>query len=108
LAADELREGLHGGQAETAMMLHLVPDQVRLDRSGYFPMREGLGDDQGLFGPAGRASWAWMAQDLNAQGVVGRADRATAEDGQRLIESYAAQLAEVVERTAAMPWPASS
>jgi len=105
LDARELREGLHGGQAETAMMLHLAPELVRQDQLADFALRDHAGDNRGLFGPAGRASWAWMAQDLNAQGVVGRADRATADDGQRLIDAYATQLAEVIERTAGMPWP---
>jgi creatinine amidohydrolase len=105
LEARELREGLHGGQAETAMMMHLAPELVRKDRLAAFPLRQGAADDDGLFGPAGRAAWAWMAQDLNAEGVVGRADRATAADGQRLVDHYARQLAAVIDRTAAMPWP---
>jgi creatinine amidohydrolase len=105
LAVDELREGLHGGQAETAMMLHLAPEQVRQDRFEHFRMRDGLRGDDGLFGPAGRAAWAWMAEDLNPKGVVGRAQLATAEDGRRLIDHYAVQLADVVERTALLSWP---
>jgi len=105
LSARELREGLHGGQAETAMMLHLVPDLVRQERLADFSLREGAADDHGLFGPAGRVAWAWMAQDLNAAGVIGRADQATAADGARLMAHYANQLAAVIERAAGMPWP---
>ncbi len=105
LDAQELREGLHGGRAETSMMLALAPDRVRRDRLANFAMREGAGDETGLFGPAGRAAWAWLAQDLNPEGVVGRADQASANDGQRLLAHYAGLLAEVVEHTAAMAWP---
>lgn len=105
LNARELREGLHGGQAETAMMLHLAPELVRQDRLADFSLRSGAADEHGLFGPAGRAAWAWMAEDLNAEGVVGRADRATAADGEKLIAHYAEQLAQVIEHSARMPWP---
>ena len=105
LNARELREGLHGGQAETSMMLHLAPELVRQEALADFPMRDGAGDKANLFGPAGRASWAWMAQDLNPQGVVGRADRATADAGERLVAHYGERLADVIEEVAAMPWP---
>lgn len=105
LDARELREGLHGGQAETAMMLHLAPELVRQDRLSDFSLRPGAADEHGLFGPAGRAAWAWMAEDLNFEGVVGRADRATAVDGEKLIAHYGEQLARVIEHSARMPWP---
>ncbi|AKS43302.1 creatininase family protein [Wenzhouxiangella marina] len=105
LAARELSEGLHGGQAETAMMLHLDPGRVRQDRMEHFEMRPEVASDDALFGAAGRAAWAWMAEDLNPAGVVGRADLATADLGRRLVEHYGRQLAEVLARAEALPWP---
>jgi creatinine amidohydrolase len=104
LAADELRHGLHGGQAETAMMLALAPDQVRMDRARAFEsIAERSGDS--LLGPEGPASWAWMAEDLNPAGVVGRADRATPEQGRILIDHYASLMAGIITEAAAMPMP---
>jgi len=105
LDARELREGLHGGLAETSMMLHLAPELVRQDKVADFPLRQGASDDIGLFGPAGRAAWAWLAQDLNEHGVVGRAGDASAASGAVLIAHYAERLAEVIEQTSRMPWP---
>ena len=96
LSAHELRHGLHGGQAETAMMLHLAPQTVRKEHISDFEPSIVARDSDGLFGPAGRISWAWLAEDLNPQGVVGRADLASAALGRRLVEHYGGLLAEVL------------
>lgn len=102
LSAEELRHGLHGGQAETAMMLHLAPETVRKEQVREFAPSAAALDSDGLFGPAGRAAWAWMAEDLNPQGVVGRADLASAELGQRLVDHYGRLLACVLMRASEM------
>ncbi|NNK63582.1 MAG: creatininase family protein, partial [Gemmatimonadetes bacterium] len=102
LPEGEWVHGLHGGAVETAMMLHLVPERVRTDRCVRFPS---LGEDlEGRLthlGPEGAASFAWLAQDLNPEGVVGDAGLATPELGRRLVEHYAAVLARVIEDAAA-------
>lgn len=115
LSAAELREGLHGGQAETSMMLHLAPDTVDMNRARDFaaawcaktnePAADQTSAVNELLGPAGPASWAWLAEDLNADGVVGRAAQASAELGRELVDHYAAGLARVAERAAGMDWP---
>ena len=100
LGAEELRLGLHGGQAETAMMMHLHPERVRTDRLAHFEsVSEGAPADA-VLGPEGQAPWAWLARDLNTQGVVGRADRATEHLGQRLVDFYAGKIARVLIETA--------
>ena len=104
LAAEELRCGLHGGQAETAMMLALHPDKVRLDSRAEFDY-----GPQGAehFGPEGQAAWAWLAKDLNPAGVTGQAALATADQGLHLVDHYAAQLRRVLEDSLALRWPPS-
>lgn len=101
IGAEELRQGLHGGQAETAMMLHLNPGLVRSDRARNFSPRERAGQSPPL-GPEGQAAWAWLAEDLNAAGVVGRADRASAGLGQQLIAHYSQILATVLQQAATL------
>ena len=102
LGADELRHGLHGGQAETAMMLHLQPERVRTDQLQRFAsVAEHLPADA-VLGPEGEASWAWLAEDLNPAGVVGDAAAATAEQGRLLIEHYAERLARVISEATAI------
>ena len=95
IAAEELRQGLHGGQAETAIMLYLAPDQVRIDQVRDFPsVAESHRSD--VLGPEHPAAWAWLAEDLNPAGVVGRASQATAELGKRLVAHYGNLLSRVL------------
>ncbi|ROT99608.1 creatininase family protein [Marinobacter sp. R17] len=98
---EELRRGLHGGELETAMMLHLAPDQVRQDLIDHFQSLEetGLAGNRHLT-PEGDAAFAWMGQDLNPVGVVGRASRATADQGRQLVAHFAATLADTFRETA--------
>ena len=93
----EWRHGLHGGAVETAMMLHLRPDLVRTDAVADFPSL-GLELERTLrhVEPEGEAPFAWLADDLNPQGVVGDARLATAALGERLVSHYARVLAEVI------------
>jgi creatinine amidohydrolase len=102
LAAGELQRGLHGGQAETAMMMALAGDLVRIDKRADFETRPG---QSMRLGADGDASWAWLAEDLNPDGVVGAANLATIEQGQQLIDHYAGRLAEVMRQALAMRWP---
>ena len=55
-----------------------------------------------LLGPEGRASFAWVAEDLNPEGVIGNAVAATAEQGARLVDFYAERIARVLAEAAAL------
>ncbi len=98
----ELARGFHGGWLETALMLHLAPDRVHVDHLADF--RAASIDDSGtrLLGPEGPASFAWLSEDLNPEGVIGNAAAATAEQGARLVEFYAEKIARVLSETAAL------
>ena len=97
LPGSEWRHGLHGGAVETAMMLHLRPDLVRVDRLADFPsLGAELERTLRHLGPEGEASFAWLADDLNPQGVTGNATLASAEMGAELVEHYGRILAEVI------------
>ena len=91
---DELAFGIHGGDLETSMMLHLHPDLVRRDHLANFEnrMRE-LAPKMHRMGHGGRTGIGWKAQDLNPQGAVGNAGAATAEKGDVLIGHFAGELA---------------
>jgi creatinine amidohydrolase len=96
---EEWRSGLHGGAVETAMMLHLRPDLVRGEALGAGdPARWGT-----RVGPEGEAAFAWLAQDLHAEGVVGDARGVDAALGAKLVQHYASILAEVIMETRALP-----
>ena len=69
---DEARYGIHGGSAETSMMLHIRPDLVDMSKAQDFaPMAEQLAEDFQYLTPTGPTRFAWQAQDLNPAGVVG-------------------------------------
>ena len=102
--ADELAHGLHGGEVETSLMMHLCPHAVRRDALADFdglPRRwSAEGRVLGVEKPAGIG---WLAQDLHPQGVCGRADRADAERGEALLAHWAGALCRLVTELAATP-----
>ena len=71
----ELSQGLHGGDVETSLMLAFAPHTVDMAAAARF----GMVDTP--VPPVGPVSYGWIATDLNPQGVVGDAHRATAEKG---------------------------
>jgi len=104
LPAGELRHGYHGGALETAMMLHLAPDRVRLEHcADRVSVGARLEKEMNFLGPEGPAAYAWMTQDLHRDGVVGNALLADATLGGRLVGHYGAAIAAVLRETAAFP-----
>jgi creatinine amidohydrolase len=100
----EWRHGLHGGAVETAMMMHLRPELVRRDAVQRFTsLGQELDGTLRHLGPEGDASFAWLAGDLNPQGVTGDATLATADIGARLVTHYGSVLAAVIQDALAFP-----
>lgn len=83
--------GIHGGEVETSLMLHLRPDLVRMDRAEDFrsTQLDFLNEFKHLRAH-GPAQFGWKAQDLNPAGAVGNAAAATAEKGQAVLDHQAA------------------
>jgi creatinine amidohydrolase len=83
-AAGELGMGVHGGTDETALMLHLAPHLVHIDKA-LRRVPESLADNQYVrFG--GRVSFGWMSNDFFPDGYIGDPTAATAELGKHLFE----------------------
>ncbi len=98
----ELTHGIHGGRVETAMMLHLAPDTVRMDRARRFEsLSANLAAQNRHLRPEGAIGFGWLAQDLNPSGVVGDAAAADAATGARLVAHFGRCLAGLVAETAA-------
>lgn len=93
----------HAGWIETAMMLQLRPDLVRMEHAVPAVMRypDGLPPD-------GPAAWAWMTSDLSPSGVIGDPRLASAALGARLLERTIAGLTVLLDRLSAAEWPLSS
>jgi creatinine amidohydrolase len=81
----ELEYGIHAGDAETSILLSLLPEQVKMERAvREYP--QGLPEDS-LLSMEGKLPFAWMTREVSKSGVMGDATGATREKGDRLLES---------------------
>ncbi len=78
----EQRFGIHGGDVETSLMLAFQPRSVDMEQARDFRSTAESHPIQ----PTGSVSYGWIASDLNAAGVVGEAQLATAQKGQATCE----------------------
>ena len=100
----DLRFGYHAGDVETSLMLHLRPDLVRMDKAADFKtLSEEMARSYHLLAPEGRSGFAWMAKDLNPQGVAGEAHKATAEKGAALADYKADRFIALLEEVSRFP-----
>ena len=87
LTTQEKEYGIHAGDAETSIMLSLLPDQVKMDKAiKEYP--QGLPQDS-LLSMEGKLPFAWLTKELSQSGVMGDATAATKAKGDRLLESVA-------------------
>ncbi|WP_342725042.1 creatininase family protein [Bradyrhizobium sp. B097] len=95
--ADELRHGIHGGAVETSIMLAKYPQHVRKDAIADFkPASVQIEKDHRFLSTQRPAPFAWQAQDLNPNGAIGDATKASAEKGEQLIEHGARAFCELL------------
>lgn len=103
-SADERRFGIHGGESETSIMLHLHPELVQMGFAADFrPVTVDLAANGDRLMPEGRIGFGWQAQDLHPMGVAGNAAAADAGRGAIEVERAAAALVRIVADVAAMP-----
>lgn len=86
----EVRQGIHGGDIETSLMLHFRPELVDMRKAKNFASRTAQAEREfELLKPQSPHAFAWIASDLNPNGVVGNASAATAEKGRATAEHQA-------------------
>ena len=87
LSEQEIAQGIHAGDAETSLMLSLLPDQVKMARAvcEYPPS---LPTDR-LLSLEGKIPFAWLTHEISQSGVIGDATTATQEKGDRILDSLA-------------------
>lgn len=91
--AHEHRFGIHGGEVETSMMLHLAPETVHMERAQNFASTSEVRAGKYHFIGNGRsAKLGWAIEDYNPAGAVGNAAAATAERGAKVVQSAAKSL----------------
>jgi creatinine amidohydrolase len=82
----EKRLSMHAGHSETALMLALAPETVKMDQAvanypPVFPIK--------LLSSDGRPACAWTARDFGPTGVIGDPTTATAEQGVAILDTLA-------------------
>ena len=100
-SAEERRFGIHGGEIETSLMLHLRPDLVRMERAQDFRSAAiDLANEGAVLEAEGRIGFGWLTQDLHVAGACGNALAATAEKGRLVAEYQVARFLRLVREIA--------
>jgi creatinine amidohydrolase len=100
----ELAYGIHGGDAETSLMLHLRPDLVRFEHAENFISKAvWMKENTRYLQPLPPHALAWIAHDLNPQGVVGDASKATAAKGEAYCRHIARSFVDLIEDVTRYP-----
>jgi creatinine amidohydrolase len=103
-SVSECRHGIHGGEVETSLMLHLCPDLVDMTRAQNFAsLGQAMETDFRLLTPEGRFGFGWQAQDLNPWGVCGNAAAADAIRGGQVAQHMVRTFVDLVSEVARFP-----
>jgi len=95
-APEEPLYGIHGGDIETSIMLHLRPDLVRMEKAEDFRSSQlAFLKEFKHLRAHGLSQFGWKAQDLNPAGAVGNARAATAEKGRAVVDFQARAFVEL-------------
>lgn len=85
VSAHEQAFGIHGGEVETSLMLYFRPELVRMEKAENFASRaEWMKENTRFLQPLPPHTLAWIAHDLNPNGVVGNAAAGTADKGEAI------------------------
>lgn len=95
LSPQEREFGIHAGDAETSLMLAILPEQVRMERAQpeYPPP---LPVDS-LLSLEGSVPFAWTTRDISRSGTIGDPTTATREKGKQILESVSDGWVQVLE-----------
>ncbi|BAY49137.1 creatininase [Scytonema sp. HK-05] len=103
LTLKEKQLGIHAGDAETSIMLAILPEQVKMDAAvAEYPPEQAEGS---LLSIEGKLSFAWATRDLSKSGVVGDPTVATKEKGDRILESVSDGWVQVIKDVYAFQKP---
>lgn len=95
LTPKEKKLGIHAGDAETSIMLAILPEQVKMNQAvAEYPPEQPEGS---LLSMEGKLSFAWVTRDLSKSGVVGDPTVATKEKGLSILESVSDGWVQVIQ-----------
>ena len=103
-SAAEHRFGIHGGEIETSMMLHLAPDTVRMDHArAWRSTSQDRAERFAILGNGKSAKLGWAMQDYHPDGAVGNAAAATPDKGRAVVQAATEALVQLLGEIHALP-----
>ena len=91
----EAQLGMHAGDAETNIMLAILPEQVKIEKAvAEYPPEQTEGS---LLSFEGKFPVAWVTRDISKRKVIGDATTATQEKGDRILESVSNGWLQVIQ-----------
>ncbi len=95
LTSQESESGIHAGDAETSLILALLPEQVKMDLAvKEYPRNL---PKNSLISMEGKLPFAWLTSEVSSSGVIGDATLASKEKGELILESLANGWVEVIK-----------
>ena len=94
---EEILNGLHGGEVETSLIMHLRPDLVRENAlKNFSSLSSTLRSRNKFLDVESPIGFGWMSQDLNSAGVCGNAANADPTRGATYLKYLADCLARLI------------
>ncbi|HZU63956.1 MAG TPA: creatininase family protein [Novosphingobium sp.] len=101
---EECEHGIHGGEIETSLMLHLRPDLVDMGKAENFvSLSQTMQERFRILTPEGKVGFGWQVEDLNPKGACGNAAAADAERGRLVAEHAASRFLDLCAEVADYP-----
>jgi creatinine amidohydrolase len=101
MSEEERQLAMHAGHGETALMMALAPDTVRMDRATANVLEPFPCPTLSSTRPAA----AWCARDFGPSGVIGDPTGATLEEGLALLDQLGSSWAAAIREVHRMRWP---
>ncbi len=103
-SAQEHRFGIHGGEIETSMMLHLAPQVVHMAHArDWRSTSQDRAEAHAILGNGRSAKMGWAIEDYHPAGAVGNAAAATADKGRAVVQAAGEALAQLLSELHALP-----
>jgi creatinine amidohydrolase len=102
--AHEGRHGVHAGDLESSVMLHLAPDHVQTGQFRHFrSMTEDLAEENQFLSITPSGKLGWQMHDINPQGAAGDATLATAEKGAAVLDHVGRRFVQLLQEVDRFP-----
>jgi len=101
---EEGRHGIHAGDLESSIMLHITPDDVQRQHLRNFPsLTQEMAREGQLLSITPTGKLGWQMHDLNPWGAAGDASRAGAEKGAAVLDHVGRRFVQLLQEIDRFP-----